>query len=109
VADPARPGGNETVQLVVDTEVLKSVISAGILEKLGIASLVELQRRLANGDLIRRRRDVALFRHKGRAGGAGAVFGEARESNSPDATRSESLGFGLAPIRRELTDLPLVL
>jgi hypothetical protein len=56
------------------------VVPAGILKKLGIAPVAKEVFTLANGDKIRRKKGIALFRFQGRVGGADVIFGEKGDS-----------------------------
>jgi clan AA aspartic protease len=109
VANPGAPDGSKTVRFLIDSGAINSVVPAAILEALGIRPLSEQDYRLANGDVIRRKRGGAAFRYRGRVGVADVVFGEPGDANLLGATTLESLGYGLDPIKRDLIELPMTL
>lgn len=109
VAAPATPGDTEPVEFLVDSGAVHSVVSAAVLERLGIKPLDEQQFRLADGSRVVRRKGGAVFRYGGRVGVADVIFGEGGDSNLMGATTLESLGLVLDPLRRELRPLPMVL
>ena len=109
VASPATPEQPETVEFLVDSGAVHSVVPAALLDRLGIEPLDEQDFRLADGTKVTRKKGVAVFRYRGRVGGADVIFGEDGDSNLMGATTLESLGLVLDPLRRELRPLPMVL
>jgi hypothetical protein len=55
------------------------------------------------------KKGIALFRYKDKIGGADVIFGEEEDSQLLGALTLEALGFVLAPLKRELKPLPMVL
>jgi hypothetical protein len=80
-----------------------------VLKRLGIRPLAEEEFRLADGSKISRKKGVAIFRYKGRIGGADVIFGEKGDSTLLGAFTLEALGLALDPLKRELKPLPLIL
>ena len=109
VAGPATPEQSETVEFLVDSGAVHSVVPATLLDRLGIEPLDEQDFRLADGTKVTRRKGGAVFRYGGRIGVADVIFGEDGDSNLMGATTLESLGLVLDPLRRELRPLPMVL
>ena len=109
VAGPATPEQSETVEFLVDSGAVHSVVPATLLDRLGIKPLDEQDFRLADGTKVTRRKGGAVFRYGGRIGVADVIFGEDGDSNLMGATTLESLGLVLDPLRRELRPLPMVL
>jgi predicted aspartyl protease len=109
VSSPAAPDVIETVECLVDSGAVYSVVPRTILRKLNIEPFMTQQFRLANGERITRDKGVALFRYDDRAGGADVVFGEEGDSVLLGALTLEALGLSLDPLRRELKPLPLLL
>ena len=99
----------ESVEFLIDSGAVHSVVPSAVLERLGIQVLDEQEFRLANGDKIVRRKGGALFRYSGSVGVADVLFGEEGDSNLLGATTLEGLGLVLDPLRRELRPLPRVL
>ena len=109
VGNPAEPETTETLEFLIDSGAVYSVVPAPILERLGIRPLAEQEFRLANGAKITRRKGVALFKHGERIGGADVIFGEEGDSTLLGALTLEALGLSLDPLRRELVPLPMIL
>jgi predicted aspartyl protease len=84
-------------------------VPAEILKKLGIKPLTKEEFRLANGELIVRKRGIALFKYGKKIGGADVIFGEKDDSNLLGVSTLESLGLALDPLKRELKPLPMIL
>ena len=109
VGNPANPDYTETVEFLVDSGAIYSVVPSTILKGLNIQPLAEEEYRLANGEFITRKKGYALFRHQGKVGVADAIFGEEGDANILGATTLEALGLTLDPLKRELKPLPLLL
>ncbi len=109
VANPSAPDVVETLELLVDSGAIYSVVPASILDKLNILPLVVQEFRLADGSTISRRKGVAVFRYGERVGGADVIFGEEGDSTLLGAFTLEALGLSLDPLRRELKPLPMML
>ena len=109
VGNPAEPTRFTRVDFLVDSGAVYSVVPTPVLDGLGIKPLTEEEFRLANGEAIRRKKGVALYRYAGKIGGADVIFGEAGDSQLLGALTLEALGLVLDPLRRELKPLPMVL
>ena len=109
VASVADPEVTETLDFLIDSGAIYSVVPTPVLERLGIQPLAEQQFRLANGDLITRKKGVGLFRYGERVGGADVIFGEEGDAVLLGCLTLEALGLALDPLRRELRELPMML
>ena len=109
IGNPANPEKLESVQLLIDSGAIYSVVPAPVLQRLGIKPLQEQDFILANGDKILRKKGIALFRYQDRVGGADVIFGEEGDSNLLGAFTLESLGLTLDPLKRELRPLPMII
>jgi clan AA aspartic protease len=109
VGNPATPEKVEKVEFLIDSGAIYSVVPAPILEKLGIKPLTEEEFRLANGETIKRKKGVALFKYGNRIGGADVIFGEVGDSTLLGAFTLEALGLMLDPLKRELKPIPMLL
>ena len=109
VGNPASPEVTEKIDLLIDSGAIYSVIPAGVLERLGIRPLADQEFRLADGSKITRRKGTALFRYGERVGGADVIFGEDEDSQLLGAFTLEALGLSLDPLRRQLTELPMII
>jgi aspartyl protease family protein len=109
VANPASPEITETVEFLIDSGALYSLVPRPVLQRVGINPLRVQAFRLANGQSIERQIGVALFKYRDRVGGATVIFGEAEDSTLLGAYTLESMGFSLDPVRHELVPLPMTL
>lgn len=109
VGNPARPGVRRTVEFLVDSGAVYSVVPAPVLKALGIKPLSKQEFRLADGSKIVRRKGIALFKYGDLVGGADVIFGEAGDSRLLGALTLEALGLALDPLKRQLKPLPMVL
>ena len=109
VSSPATPDVAETVEFLIDSGAVYSVVPAEILEGLGIRPLTEQSFRLTDGTQISRQKGVAVFKYGDRIGGADVIFGEEGDYSLLGAFTLEALGLSLDPLRRELRQLPMLL
>lgn len=108
VGNPARPDDTRTLEFLIDSGAVYSVVPAPVLEELGIQPLGEETFRLADGSKIARKKGIALFRYGDRVGGADVVFGEEGDCVLVGSLTLEALGLSLDPLKRELKPLPLL-
>ena len=109
VANPANPDFSKTIEFIVDSGAVYSVVPTPILVELGIKPFGDQSFRLADGRKIVRKKGIAMFRYQEHAGGADVIFGEEGDFSLLGAFTLEALGLGLDPLRRELVPLPMVL
>jgi hypothetical protein len=111
VGNPADAARWESVECLVDSGAIYSVVPSAVLERLGVEPRGDQEFRLADGSRMRRRKGIAAFRLPGREGDGGAdvIFGEPGDANLLGAFTLEALGLGLDPLRRELLELPLII
>jgi clan AA aspartic protease len=109
VGNPAHPERTRTIDLLVDSGAIHSVVPAHILEELGIRPLGEQGFRLADGTKGVRKKGVAIFKYGDRTRGADVVFGEEGDAPLLGAFTLEALGLALHPLRRTLTPLSMML
>ena len=109
VGNPAVPDVTESLELLIDSGAVHSVVPTPILERVGIRPLDSQEFRLANGTRVTRNKGIALFRYEERVGGADVIFGQEGDSSLLGATTLESLGLVLDPLKRELRPLPMLL
>lgn len=107
VGNPADPQVTIPVEFLIDSGAIYSVVPTSILERLGIRPLTEEEFRLANGEKIRRKKGVALFKYQDRVGGADVVFGEEGDLALLGTFTLGALGLVLDPLKRTLRPLPL--
>jgi len=109
IGHPSHPKKTVSLEFLVDSGAVYSVVPATVLKKLGIKPISEQIFRLADGSKITRKKGVAFFKYGERVGGADVIFGEKGDSQLLGAFTLEALGLGLDPLKRELTELPMVL
>jgi len=109
VGNPAKPKATVPVEFLVDSGAIYSVVPSATLKKLRVAALTVETFTLANGQKIKRKKGIALFRFGKRVGGADVIFGEPGDSTLLGAFTLEALGLALDPLKRELKPLPLML
>jgi clan AA aspartic protease len=109
VGNPAKPRVTEKLEFLIDSGAVYSVVPARILKRLGIKPIGKEEFRLADGSKIVRKKGIALFKYRERAGGADVIFGEKGDSLLLGAFTLEALGLSLDPLRRELKPLPMML
>ncbi len=109
VANPGKPKIRETLEFLVDSGAVYSVVPARILKKLGIKPISREEFHLADGSTIIRKKGIAFFKYGSRVGGADVVFGEKGDSLLLGALTLEALGLALDPLQRSLKPLPMIL
>ena len=109
VANLAHPKITKSVEFLVDSGAIYSVVPASILRKLGIKPLTTEQFILANGEKVVRKKGGALFKYGEKVGVADVIFGESEDSTLLGVLTLEALGLMLDPLRRELKLLPMIL
>lgn len=109
VANVANPKKTRTLEFLVDSGAMYSVVPATILKGLGITPVIEQNFRLADGTVITRKKGGAVFRYKEYAGVSDVIFGEPGDQTLLGAFTLESLGLMLDPLRRELRFIPMIL
>ncbi|MBM4037221.1 MAG: aspartyl protease [Planctomycetes bacterium] len=109
VANPANPEVAQSLEFLVDSGAVYSVVPAPILERLGIKPLSQHTFRLSDGTRIVRRKGAAVFRYLTCVGVADVIFGEQDDITLLGVSTLNALGLSLNPLKRELTELPMVL
>src|SRR3972149_6209359 len=109
VGNPASLEITQPIEFLIDSGTIYSVVPTPILESLGIKPLAKEEFRFANGEKIRRKKGVAIFKYGSSIGGADVIFGERDDSTLLGAFTLEALGLALDPLKRELRELPLVI
>src|ERR1043165_5300823 len=109
VANVADPQKSRTIDFIVDSGAIASVVPSEILDELGIKPISVQVFRRADGSKIERKKGGAVFRYKERVGVADVIFGEPGDHKLLGAFTLEALGLGLDPLKRELLPLPMLL
>jgi predicted aspartyl protease len=109
IANPARPQRTRTVEFLVDSGAVYSVVPSETLRKLGVKAHSKQVFTLADGSYITRQKGDLLFKMNGSQGAAPVIFGERGDSTLLGAVTLEALGVILDPIKRELRPLPMIL
>src|ERR1051326_6647037 len=93
VANTSAPSRTIKVRALVDSGATDSVVPGEILQNLGITPIADRRFDLANGEVITRRRGVAVFRFGDHVGGANVIFGEPGDFNLMGVHTLEALGL----------------
>jgi len=109
VANPANPEESETLEFLIDSGAVYSVVPRPVLERLGIRPVSKQEFRVADGAKLTRETGGALFKYGDKAGVAVVIFGEEDDATLLGAHTLEALGLALDPLRRKLMPLPLML
>ena len=109
IANPARPQTSRSLDVLVDSGAIYSVVPAHVLRSLRIKPFGSQEFRLADGSKIVRRKGGALFRLGNRTGFADVIFGEKGDATRLGALSLEAMGLALDPLRRELKPMPMLL
>ena len=109
VASNAAPDVTESLEFIVDSGAVFSVVPTEVLRRLGIQPLRQQTFQLANNARIVRWKGGALFRFREYTGFAEVIFGEEGDATLLGAHTLEAFGLGLDPIKRELRPVPLTL
>ena len=109
VGNLARPDITRTLEFLVDSGAIYSVVPTPILQELGIKPINEQVFRLADGSKIVRKKGGAFFKYGDSVGVADVIFGEEGDSQLLGMFTLEALGLALDPLRRELKPLPMIL
>src|SRR5437879_3510742 len=92
----------ETVEFLVDSGAVYSLVPASILKRLGLRPYREQNFSLADGTTMKRRVGDAYFELNGNTAPAPVIFGEKGDEPLLGATTLEALGLVLDPFGRRL-------
>lgn len=109
VANPKDESRHSTIEFLVDSGAIYSVLDEQILKKLGVEPRSEEEFILADGTVIKRKKGGLVYKYKDEISYAPVIFGKKGDTNLLGATTLESLGFSLDPFRRQLFKLPMIL
>jgi clan AA aspartic protease len=109
VANPLEAGNQTSIELLVDTGALYSVLPAPVLHGLGIAPLEQGTFRTADGRRIERSVGEAVFFYNGRRGTSKVVFGTEGDATVLGVTALEELGLEVDPTTNTLRPATLFL
>jgi clan AA aspartic protease len=98
-----------TVNFLIDSGAVYSLVPEAILKKIGIRSYRAVDFSLADGRVITRRVGDAYFEFQGVGGAAPVIFGEPGDEPLLGATALESLGLVLDPFKRRLIPMRMML
>jgi clan AA aspartic protease len=109
VKESRRARRSASVNFLIDSGAVYSVVPSSTLRKLGIRPHREVDFSLADGTTITRRVGDAYFELKGEGGAAPVVFGEEGDKPLLGATTLESIGLVLDPFKRRLIPMQMLL
>ena len=108
ISNPARLGRRESVELLVDTGAMLSVILRRLLEELFVAPIGSRDFR-GFGGVIRRETGAVLMTYDSTTVAVTVVFGEPDDPAVMGVTSLESLGYQVDPITGELKPTEMLL
>lgn len=106
---PERPENRETLDLLVDTGALHSVIPGNVLEALGIRRLCRSEFEMIDGSVIARDLGVAATQWNDKRGATDVIFGELTDKPVLGVLSLEAMGLEVDPVRGELRPMQLLL
>jgi clan AA aspartic protease len=109
IANPARPRRGETLEFLIDTGAVYSVVPGRVLRRLGIKPDRTEEFTLADGSHARRKIGGAVFEIDGRRGPSPVIFGEKDDATLLGAVTLKALGLMVDPLKRQLRPLPMLL
>jgi predicted aspartyl protease len=109
VVNPARLKKKVSVEFLVDSGAVYSIVPGSVLRRLGITAHSVRTFTLADGSTISRRVGDALFVIDDQRGASPVIFGEEGDASLLGTVSLESLGLMLDPVKRVLRPLPMVL
>jgi predicted aspartyl protease len=98
---------SRTVEFLVDSGAVFSVVQSTILKRLGCKPYRQKSFFLADGSKVTRKIGDAFFEYKGVGGPAPVIFGEARDRNLLGVTTLEALELVLDPFRGDLRPMTM--
>ena len=109
IINPANPRRKTSLDFLVDSGAVYSVVPKKRLKRIGIQPHGTRVFTLADGTHMTREIGAAIFAINGEQGASPVIFGEEGDSLLFGMISLEALGLILDPIRRELRPLPMVL
>jgi predicted aspartyl protease len=109
LANPFQPGRQTSLQMLVDTGALLSIIPGQRLRELGIEPRERRTFKLADGREIEREVGEARFHYDGYEGISKVVFGQTEDAIVMGVLALETLGLEVDPVRGELRPATLFL
>jgi clan AA aspartic protease len=109
VKESHRSRRKATVNFLIDSGAVYSLVPADTLRRLGIQPHRQVDFALADGTTIRRPVGDAYFEFQGEGGAAPVIFGQADDEPLLGATTLESLGLMLDPFKRRLIQMRMLL
>lgn len=109
VKENRRARRKATINFLIDSGAVYSLVPASTLRKLGIRPHRQVDFSLADGTTISRRVGDAYFELQGEGGAAPVIFGEEGDEPLLGATTLESIGLILDPFKRRLIPMRMLL
>ena len=107
VSNPTNPDLSESVQLLVDTGAMLSVLPSSVLDKLDIRRL-QRRRFVGFGGVVARDIGTVNMIYRGVEAGVTVIFGAEEDPPIMGVTALEVLGFEVDPVNGKLNQLDLI-
>ena len=107
IANPQQPDDRTTIDFLVDSGAMYSLVPATILRELGIEPHSRREFVLANGEVVSRNLGTAVFETQGQRGDSLVIFVEEGDQPLLGATTMEGFGLILDPFSGESKPLPM--
>lgn len=107
--NPASPERSETVELIVDTGAVYTIVPRDILEELKIERRGSRVFQTVNRQKMKRDIGVAIIEYLDRVAGTNVIFGEEDDIPVLGVTTLEELGLEVDPVSKQLKPTVLYL
>ena len=108
VSNPASPDVSESVQVLVDTDAMLSILPAEMLDRLGVQRMGKRRIRSSNGMLVLDT-GIVTIRYCGDIAGTTAAFGAEDTPPIIGLVAITSLGYEVDPVNRRLNRVDMLL
>ena len=108
LSNPTDSQQSESIELLVDTGAMLSVVPAPVLQRLGVRTLGSRDFK-GFGRVVRRQTGTVTMAYDAAAAGVTVVFGESDDPPILGATALESLGYRVDPVTGELHPTEMLL
>lgn len=109
ICNPAERGRGRSLELLVDSGAVYTIMRGDRLEELGIKPEGKRSFKMADGRVIERKFGITVAEYKEERTGTVVIFGEANDVEVFGVHALEGLGLELDPVTKELRPMTLLL